>query len=115
MNTMEAFMMAEENQGNESRIFDWERAARLIRKHKPRIALAGLDEDWSYTSGTIWEDGNPIRDNYCYLKSVCATPVLYLDAERIPCWRMASQAPEWDECTLWPDSALNILKDGDEK
>ena len=115
MNTMEAFMMAEENQGNESRIFDWERAASLIRKRKPRIAEAGLDEDWSCTSGAIWEDGKPIRDENCYLKSVWATPVLYLDVEKIPCWRMTSQAPEWDECTLWPDSALNILKDGDEK
>ena len=115
MNTMEAFMMAEENQGNESRIFDWERAASLIRKHKPRIAEAGLDEDWSYTSGVIWEDEKPIRDENCYLKSVWATPVLYLDAAKIPCWRMAPQAPGWAACTLWPDSALNILKDGDEK
>lgn len=45
MNTIAAFIMGEANRGNELKVFDWDKAARLIKERKPDYASAGLDED----------------------------------------------------------------------
>ena len=123
MDTMSAFAMGEANRGREPMVFDWDKAARLIRESGARNARAGLRSDWEYTGGDILRDGKPLgRDESdTYLASTWAVPELELDdGERVPCYRMASECPQmtnedsdpgpaWDAHTFWPQSALDIL------
>ena len=108
MNTMQAFIMEEMNRGNEMMVFDWDKAARIIAERKPIFAAAGLSGDWEWTGGTIYEDGEPVFDDYTYLASTWATPELDIDGEIIDCYVMESET-EWNEDTKWPKSALVIL------
>ena len=94
------------NRTNRSKIFDWDKAAALIKDRRPKIAEAGLDGDWDYTGGTIYRDGNPVLDDYTYLSSTWANPTLVMDGEEIECYTYDC---EWDEETKWPESALQIL------
>lgn len=116
MDTMQAFVRATSAQaaGAKQMIFDWNKAAQLIKERSPRIASAGLQSDWEYTGGTIYtdEDGPLTReDSYTYLSSNWATPELDLDGDIIPCFITSDNNPEnWDSSTMWPASALEILK-----
>lgn len=115
MDTMMAFAMGAANRGKELMIFDWDEAARIIKESNARDALAGLSGDLGNTCGTIFEDGKPWMDDYTYLASTWATPVLILidclnnKEVQIPCFIMQSQT-EWNEHTKWPKSALDILE-----
>lgn len=109
MDTVQAFAMGEANRGKESMVFDWDKAAALIKEKKPKYAAAGLRSDWEWTGGTIYLDGATVHDSYTYLSSTWAVPELDLDGEVIPCFRMKSEVPTWDSDTKWPDSALDIL------
>lgn len=93
-------------------VFDWRKAAELIRERKPERARAGLADDWEWTGGDIFADGKPVPvdDTYVYLASTWATPELDLDGEIIPCFLMISASPGWDEHTYWPQIALDILE-----
>jgi hypothetical protein len=96
--------------GKKPMIFDWDKAATLIALRKVKVARAGLQEDWDYTGGTIFEDGNPVEERGCiYLASLWAIPELELDGEIVECWRYEDQTPGWDAHTFWPESALKIL------
>ena len=116
MDTMAAFMMGEANRGREKMVFDWDKAAEIIRKRKPEWAVAGLQRDMEWTSGTIYEDGHPVTDDYTYLSSTWATPILQIKAdgviEEIPCYRMKHEVPDWNSSTKWPASAMDILTKG---
>lgn len=90
-------------------VFDWDRAARLIRERKPERASAGLRSDWEYTGGTIYEDGKPVMDDYTYLASTWAVPELDMDGDIVECFRMEHEVPGWNSKTKWPKSALDIL------
>jgi hypothetical protein len=94
--------------GQGPKVFDWNKAATLIAERKPKLAEAGLAEDWNNTSGTIFEDGDTCSDSYCYLYSAWATPLLVLDGEEIECYTDASSG--WGANTLWPKSALELLE-----
>ena len=109
MNTWAAFVMGEANHGKELMVFDWDRAARLIRERKPERASAGLRSDWEYTGGTIYEDGKPVMDDYTFLASTWAVPELDMDGDIVECFCMEHEAPGWDSETKWPKSALDIL------
>lgn len=111
MDTMQAFIRAKQAGEAEHRVFDWDEAARLIAKHKPEVAEAGLSEDWEWTGGEICRTGKPIAkdETYTYLSSNWATPALRMDGEEIPCWRLKSETPGWVAETYWPESALAIL------
>lgn len=109
MNTWAAFAMGEANRGKELMVFDWDKAARLIRERKPGYAAAGLRSDWGYTGGAIYEDGKTVMDDYTYLASTWAVPELYMDGDIEECFRMKHEVPEWDSDTKWPKSALDIL------
>ena len=61
------------------KVFDWNRAERILAERGWPDAMAGLSEDWSATSGCIARDGAPCWDDYCYLASKWATPVLVID------------------------------------
>lgn len=109
MDNYMAFAMGEANRGCELMVFDWDKAARLIRRHNPRKAAAGLRSDWEWTGGMIYEDGEPV-DDYTYLASTWAVPELSLDGEIIECYKMQHEVPEWGAKTKWPESAMKILK-----
>lgn len=102
--------MGQLNKNNPAMVFDWNRAAQLIRERKAKNASAGLSGDWEWTGGTIF-DGKPLsRDRtYTYLASPWATPELAIDGQTIDCLIMQEAAPDWDAKTFWPDSALAIL------
>ena len=118
MDTMAAYAMARANFGKELKIFDWDKAAEIIRDKKPRWAIAGLKGDMENTAGTIYEDNTPITDDYTYLASNWATPILQIETDEgiqdIPCYRMKHEVPDWDSGTKWPNSAMEILTKGKE-
>jgi len=114
MDTLSAFIRGQAARGQEHKVFDWDRAARLIRERGATNAAAGLNGDWEYTGGRILRDGKPISrdDTYTYLSSNWATPELEIDGEVVECYRMQSEVPDWDSGTYWPESALAILAHG---
>ena len=111
MNTIAAFAMGEAYRGNELKIFDWDKAAKLIKERKPEYASAGLDEDWEWTGGVIYENNEPVTDAYTYLSSTWATPKLCIDGDFIDCYKMEHEVPGWNAETKWPESALMILNE----
>jgi len=110
METMKAYAMGQANRGNELMVFDWDKAARLIRESGCETAFAGLCSDWGNTGGRIFSNGEPDMDDYTFLASIWATPEIEIDGERIDCYKMQSEVPDWDSDTKWPDSAIKILK-----
>lgn len=100
--------------GNEQKVFDWEKAAQLIKKHKPEKAIAGLESDFEWTGDTIYEDGKIKKDSSPYLSSNWANPLLVLDGDEFECYATESQLKkrglQWDSGTVWPKSSLDILK-----
>lgn len=110
MNTMLAFAMGEANRGRELMVFDWDKAAQIIRDTGAKYAAAGLSGDWEYTGGTIYRAGEPCQKEYTYLASTWAEPELIVDGECMECYRMQGETPFWDAHTKWPPSALAILQ-----
>lgn len=110
MDTKRAFLIGEANRGKDEMVFDWDKAAEIIKKEKPTYASAGLAEDWEWTGGLIYKQGKPITDEYTYLASTWAVPQLNIDGKIIVCYRMKSTIPKWNAKTKWPESALAILK-----
>ena len=110
MNTLAAFAMGEANRWRELMVFDWDKAAQIIRDTGAKRASAGLRDDWSCTGGTIYEDGHPVKNSYTFLASTWAVPELVVDGKYMECYKMQSETPGWDSDTKWPSSALAILQ-----
>jgi hypothetical protein len=94
MDTMSAFAMGQANRGKEPKVFDWNKAARLIKETKAKKASAGLAEDWEYTGGIIFENGKIDLEDYTFLQSTWATPVIKIDGEEFDCYLMHSEATD---------------------
>jgi len=112
MDTASAFAMGDANRNKELMVFDWNKAAQLIKESGAKDAAAGLSGDWEYTGGPILKDGKPVpkEDTYTFLSSTWATPELELDYDdEIDCYIMQSESDGWDSDTYWPQSALDIL------
>lgn len=111
MDTLTAFAMGQANRGKEMMVFDWHRAAEILRERSASYASAGLAGDMEWTGGAILADGKPVprEETYTYLSSTWATPILVVDGDEVPCFRMESEVPDWGSGTYWPDSALKIL------
>lgn len=113
MDTMMAFAMGRANRGKDLMVFDWDKAARIIKERGATSASAGLSGDWGYTGGEIFSDGKPNTEDYTYLASTWATPELNVDGDIIGCFIMESEVPEeWGtgySDVKWPESALAIL------
>lgn len=110
MNTMMAFAMGEANRHKELMVFDWDKAARLIKESGCTEASAGLRGDWEWTGGVIFEYGKPTSEHYTFLASTWAKPELDIDGGGIhECYKMQSETPGWDSETKWPESAIKIL------
>lgn len=110
MDNFSAFAIGAANRGKPIKVFDWIKAAKLIKESGETKASAGLSEDWEYTGDVIFEDGKPNLDGYTYLASTWATPVLVIGDELIDCWIYKKDSPFWDANTKWPQEALDILK-----
>ncbi len=109
MDNFKAFSLGERNRDREQMVFDWDKAAALIKERKPDKAGAGLQGDWEWTGGTIFENGKIVSDDYTYLASTWAVPELNLDGKFFPCYKMKSEVGDWDCHTKWPKSAVVIL------
>jgi hypothetical protein len=111
MDSLAAFIKGEANRGKELMVFDWDKAARIIKERNVKEASAGLSHDWEWTGGQILDNGKPTpkEDTYTYLSSTWATPELEIDCEIIDCYKMQSETPDWNANTYWPESALKIL------
>jgi len=101
------------------KVFDWDKAARIIKERGLTEASAGLYGDYHNTEGQILADGKPYYDDYTYLASVWAVPMLLIynyDSddqsylEEIPCY-LSSENTDWDANTKWPQSAIDILSE----
>ena len=111
MDTMNAFALGRANRGKELKVFDWEKAARLIVEGNAKSAAAGLAGDWEWTGGEILRDGVPVPadQTYTFLASTWATPEIEINGVRQDCYRMKSETPDWDSDTYWPAAALALL------
>ena len=101
--------------GEKGKMFDWDKAAEIIREHKPSEAVAGLSSDMKWTAGVIYRNGAPVprEETYVYLSSMWATPVLVLDdGAEIPCWKVPPTDMDRDPDIYWPPSARAILNGG---
>ena len=110
MNTLLAYQMAESHRGDPFMVFDWDKAAQIIREKQPKYALAGLRYDWEYTGGIIYENGKPIKECDTFLQSNWAIPELMIDGAVIECYKLKKDTPGWGPETKWPESALKILE-----
>ena len=108
MDTMMAYALGELTRNQECKVFDWDKAAKIIKERDAKDAWAGLNEDYRSTGGMILEDGKIVKDPYVFLASTWDIPTLYVGGDEIPCYVMESQT-EWDESTKWPESAVKIL------
>lgn len=94
---------------NKIKVFDWNKAATLIKERKPEVASAGLSQDWEWTGGIIWQEGKPDTRSYTYLSSNWAIPQLDLDGDVVECWIEKDNSRGWHSGTKWPQSALDII------
>lgn len=108
MDTFAAFAMGAANRGKPLMVFDWKKAAEIIRKEMPREAEAGLEGDWQFTGGLIFRDGKIVDDCYTYLASTWARPQILIDGAYRDCFVMEGET-EWNESTKWPAEAKAIL------
>lgn len=115
MDTLTAIYRAEINSRQPIMVFDWNKAARLIKENISTLdsAEAGLENDWEWTGGYIYRNNKPDFDSYTYLSSNHAKPKLILifkDNSEIAfyCFILETET-EWNSDTKWPKSALDIL------
>lgn len=106
---MQAYALAQASKNSVGKVFDWDKAAKLIKEQNPKEVSAGLGNDWEYTGGCIYRDGDPVMDDYTYLASVWATPELSMDGIIVDCF-LPKDKSDYDAHTKWPESALKILK-----
>lgn len=65
---------------------DWSKAEQICKEHPNSVIYAGLQEDWGYTSGKIFDHGEYFNGGDLYDQSKWATPILDVDGKEIECW-----------------------------
>ena len=92
-------------------VFDWDRAAPLIRAYRATTAYAAVGGGDPRVA--IVKEGKPaLREPFKF----AGTSVfeLWIGDEVWNCFAPRSEKPEWDEHTWWPDSARALLTRGQE-
>lgn len=110
MDTISAFAYGDATRHKELMVFDWDKAAHIIKDLNIKNARAGLAGDWEYTGDYILINGEIPKDSYTFLASTWATPELEIDGKLIDCYKMQKEVSEWGSKTFWPESAIKILK-----
>lgn len=90
-------------------VFDWVKAAQMIKALNANEASAGLDGNWEWTAGCIYQDGRPVLNATPFLASAFLTPKLLIAGELHECFVMEDDRPDWNEHTVWPPEALSEI------
>ena len=108
---------AQAAKGSPFKIFDWDKCAKIIKEkyaeHPDLSVEAGLQRDWDYTAGIIFESGKPTNDSYTYLQSNWATPTMILtydnglQEEEIECYTI--HETRFGSGSKWDKQSLDIL------
>ena len=81
------------------KFLDFEKAEQICLSHPDSTVVAGLMEDWGYTSGIIFKDGKWYDGGVLYAQSFWATPIVDVDGEEIECWThvptVETGVPKW--------------------
>lgn len=89
---------------NKFKYFSFKKAAEIIKEklktNPDLVAEAGLQGDWNYTGGIIFENGKPTNEHYTYLSSNWAIPTLEIDGEDVDCFTTEDSPSEWEEKSL---------------
>lgn len=120
LNFAEGFTSSRGKNRNQQKVFDWDKAAELIKKYYKEdsniVVEAGLDGDWDYTGGIIFEESKPTTEHYTYLSSNWAIPILWIkfsnsnkEDEEIPCWITGNT--RFNSESKWDEQSLKILQD----
>lgn len=88
MDTLTACTLGMMSRGRTSKVFDFDKALEIIKNNKIKNAEAGLQMDMEWTLGIIVKDGILVTDDYTYLGSTWATPIMVdLDtSDTYECW-----------------------------
>ena len=110
MNTLEAFARGQAARGQIQRVFDWVKAAQILKESGAKNAIAGLSSDMEWTSDDILVNGKIPDKGDCFLSSNWATPVLIIDDsyDEIECWKYEDEC-NYDSDTFWPEDARRIF------
>lgn len=102
--------------GNPLRTFNWDKAAIIIREyfnlHPDLKAEAGLQGDWDYTGGVIFENGKPTNDEYTYLSSNWSIPTLILSwdgCEQKEIELYCDEDSRFYSSSKWDETSLSFL------
>ena len=102
-------LKGEASRKNPIKVFDWNAAAQKIREVQPKVAQAGLQDDFEHTGAVIYQNGQIVTKKRTHLSSTWAIPVLVLDDEIYECYLMEKET-NFTGGTKWPKSAIRILK-----
>ena len=110
----------EEGQKRTRKVFDWDKAAKIIREKNAESAMAGVrnDFDWEWTGGIILEKGEPVFSCGDCLETTFGVPEIvlmddegfYTMTDAIECYKEKCGETDRDNKRAWPESALKILK-----
>jgi hypothetical protein len=101
------------------KVFDWDKAAKIIADNNPTMALAALAESGELTETLIVKDGIPLFNNHEHLGllfTMWQTPsIAYGNADGgmqvEDCWKLAEDTIGYKPNEVWPESARKILTD----
>ncbi len=109
MDSITAFALGQASKNKPVMVFDWIKAAQIIKDEQPDVVEAGLIGDWEWTGGVIYANGEIVEDSYTYLASRWAIPTILLDGISYrDCFRMQADT-NWDSKTKWPEEAKVVL------
>ena len=106
MGFMEGMMCYHPKSDTGFKYMDWEKAKHIVKNNPKAKIYAGLQEDWGYTSGLIYDNGEYYDGGMCFYGcSYWATPILMVDGREVPCWTNESDVPSDKVPEWWGDGA----------
>ena len=92
-------------------VFDWEKAAEVLRERQPVAASVSFIGKHERTEPVlIYRDGEPTPDprTFCPYDAF-DKPTLLIDGDEIECFRLENTITTWAIDEYWPESARRIL------
>jgi hypothetical protein len=89
-------------------VFDWERAAKLMKAYDGENVRAGMKNAWTDfydNAGFILKNGEAVNEAGI-VASYNATPTIEIDGRLFPCFRWADES---DHSASWTDAAVEIM------